>query len=754
MTETFIILGKLIASSALLYAFYWIVLRNKASYTMSRLYLLLIPFISIMMSGLSIPIYQSQTVTIDAPATIASTENPSITPSAQPLIQESSQQTVTPIQEEPSLLSSFDVNDYSQWCVILWAGIALVLIITALYHIAALYVMSRKMIAQTTPEGFSLIRSTNVPAPCSFAKTIFMPTSITGNSENLILRHEKAHIRHAHFIDVWVMELITRLLWFNPFMWMTRNELRNVHEFEADHDVMTSGADMSVYQTLLLEQVMDNGSLYANGFNHSFIRRRFIEMKHSTAGTLGKLGKLCMGAWVTLLFCGFTFAETNASDVKPAVPELQEPQMFVIEGTAEGACAKSDINIYLSDEYMHFKDDKPAMTVPVKDGKFHAEIPLKKMVAGRVQSTCKDAKAAELFFVPKETVVLHMAEHYSGILDYNSFDFYSYSKKVERGIFILRNVTNWESPYLPKIKGKKWDNVTSENMSFPEMSVKEVFFNKDETVLRIYAYDYYTGLCINKDFYLTDEKGNQYKLRRALYGKINENNGPEIRAFGGYYAFDPVPKDVKELNLMYAYYDTESKTIRVLGPGISHIKKAPKEVVRKPNFKVDITVSQGINDSGYLVAMYNKDMTSLTQIADLTVVNRKASFETYVEEPRMVDLTATFPDGSICTHCVRFPFVPGEHAEVKVMNGTFYLTGSTFYKQYSDADELEENARKYHKEEETQKLLVNYLKEHANEEGCVIFYYKNNILPRETILQMIPESVKNGRFKDIFNALQ
>ena len=147
-------------------------------------------------------------------------------------------------------------------------------------------------------------------------------------------------------------------------------------------------------------------------------------------------------------------------------------------------------------------------------------------------------------------------------------------------------------------------------------------------------------------------------------------------------------------------------------------------------------------------------MTNLTQIADLTVVNRKASFETYVEEPRMVDLTATFPDGSICTHCVRFPFVPGEHAEVKVMNGTFYLTGSTFYKQYSDADELEENARKYHKEEETQELLVNYLKEHANEEGCVIFYYKNKILPRETILQIIPESVKNGRFKDIFNALQ
>lgn len=117
----------------------------------------------------------------------------------------------------------------------------------------------------------------------------------------------------------------------------------------------------------------------------------------------------------------------------------------------------------------------------------------------------------------------------------------------------------------------------------------------------------------------------------------------------------------------------------------------------------------------------------------------------------MVDLTATFPDGSICTHCMRFPFVPGEHAEVKVMNGTFYLTGSTFYKQYSDADELIENAGKYHKQEETQALLLDYLKEHADEEGCVMRYMHHDVLPRETILSFVPDKVKNGRFRDFLH---
>ena len=236
-------------------------------------------------------------------------------------------------------------------------------------------------------------------------------------------------------------------------------------------------------------------------------------------------------------------------------------------------------------------------------------------------------------------------------------------------------------------------------------------------------------------------------MKRAVFGKLNEDNSPEVCTFGGYYAFEPVPEDVEELNFM-ADQKPEDVALMIEGTGIFHIKKAPKEADHEPNFKVDISVSQGIGDSGYLISMYDKTMCRRKQIADISVVNRKASFATYVDEPRMVDLTATFPDGSICTHCVRFPFVPGEHAEVKVMNGTFYLTGTTFYKQYSDADELIENAEKYHKQEETRALLLDYLKKHADEEGCVMRYMHHDVLPRETILSVIPDKVKNGRFKD------
>lgn len=168
------------------------------------------------------------------------------------------------------------------------------------------------------------------------------------------------------------------------------------------------------------------------------------------------------------------------------------------------------------------------------------------------------------------------------------------------------------------------------------------------------------------------------------------------------------------------------------------------------NLKIDIKVTQGIEDSGYLVHLFNRSQTQREQIGKITVTDKRASYETHVDEPLVGDLTAIFPDGSVCTACVRFPFVPGEHAEVKVKNGTFELSGSTFYKQWADADELEENARKYYKQWETDSIILNYLKNHADEEGCVMRYWQYQILPRQTILSIIPASVRNGRFKHFF----
>lgn len=327
---------KFIASTALLFAFYRIVLRGKASYAVSRAYLLALPIVSLIISVLTFEVYPTGTefaieqidfghytaptapVETDyvpdiAPAQAATTE-PAAVPAALP----ATAPAAAPVQVKQPIV--IDWMAMLKWTV---PAISLLLLLLAAYHIGKVLVIKSKMDVENTAEGYSLISSPSVNTPFSFAKTIFLPASLHEPGKSMIIRHEKAHIRHRHYADVWFMELITRLFWFNPFVWLCRNELRNVHEFQADHDVIESNVNINAYQTTLLEMVMNVSSPVVNGFNHSFIRQRFIEMKKSAVGTLGRVAKIGTLAWIGVMFCAFTFTEKRA-EPNPAVPSPDE----------------------------------------------------------------------------------------------------------------------------------------------------------------------------------------------------------------------------------------------------------------------------------------------------------------------------------------------------------------------------------------------------------------------------------------------
>ncbi|MBQ3630955.1 MAG: M56 family metallopeptidase [Prevotella sp.] len=101
----------------------------------------------------------------------------------------------------------------------------------------------------------------------------------SGETGRGLLRHELAHIHYGHSWDMLLCELTCRMLWPVPFAWMLRQDLRDVHEFQADRRVLKSGIDENEYQLLLIRKATGTGlQPVVNALNQSPIKRRFKMM--------------------------------------------------------------------------------------------------------------------------------------------------------------------------------------------------------------------------------------------------------------------------------------------------------------------------------------------------------------------------------------------------------------------------------------------------------------------------------------------
>lgn len=174
------------------------------------------------------------------------------------------------------------------------------------------------------------------------------------------------------------------------------------------------------------------------------------------------------------------------------------------------------------------------------------------------------------------------------------------------------------------------------------------------------------------------------------------------------------------------------------------------------NFTVHGTVSPGIGDIGYEVVSYllkGNRMTDSRIVRRIPVTDRRFTYSVYLPAPRIGYFRAWFPDGSLCSHIVRFPFIPGEECNLKVMNGTFSVTAEKgFYKDWAEADDLVGNATRYHTAEETSAILHKYIREHSDNPAVILLYLDYKALPLEEITPYISDEMMQGRFGDVIRS--
>ena len=193
---------------------------------------------------------------------------------------------------EPTEIVASGVTTTEQTAPTLWQQIPWYAVFTGAYLIGlavclARFVSSllsivrliRKSQRQALPDGTILIIHDKAYGPFSWMRYIIVSAQDLHDNRDMILAHERAHIRLRHSWDLLFAQLCATAQWFNPAVWLLKRELEAIHEYEADSHTLRQGFDARQYQLRLFEAATGvKFNTITNNFNNCSTKKRIIMM--------------------------------------------------------------------------------------------------------------------------------------------------------------------------------------------------------------------------------------------------------------------------------------------------------------------------------------------------------------------------------------------------------------------------------------------------------------------------------------------
>ena len=138
--------------------------------------------------------------------------------------------------------------------------------------------------------GIRTLISDNNTQSFSWMNYIILSKNDYNEAGLTIIAHERAHISLHHTYDLIIAQLCIIMQWFNPAAWLLYQELQNIHEYEADENVLRKGIDARQYQLLLIKKAVGT-RLYsmANSFNQSNLKKRITMMLQKKSSSWARL---------------------------------------------------------------------------------------------------------------------------------------------------------------------------------------------------------------------------------------------------------------------------------------------------------------------------------------------------------------------------------------------------------------------------------------------------------------------------------
>lgn len=196
----------------------------------------------------------------------------------------------------------------------------------SLLALARLIHEARRVEVAGVPEGVRVLTHPDIKTPCSWMCWMLLhPDDVRLRP---VIDHEMAHIRLRHSWDMLLCELTCCMLWCLPFVWMLRQDMRDIHEYQADSRVLEGNITDEEYQLLLIKKATSKGMQpLVNALNQSSIKRRFAMMYRKPSRR-----RMALKAVVMMPLCALAlaaFARPQALDAIEKDIEQTKPERYL-----------------------------------------------------------------------------------------------------------------------------------------------------------------------------------------------------------------------------------------------------------------------------------------------------------------------------------------------------------------------------------------------------------------------------------------
>jgi N-acetylmuramoyl-L-alanine amidase len=425
-----IYLIKTVLISGLLFGYFWLFLRNRAFHRFNRIFLISIPVLSLLLPSLHF--------------NLPGFWNPSAGGSPIRLLgvgQGSLEEAVTVYATK----TSGNIFSLPFISLLITLFISSFLLTRFIKTIRFLLDLRKDKIFMELPEATVYFVSEE-GTPFSFFKFIFWgeETEINSPAGRQILRHELFHVKKNHSLDIVGMEIISILLWFNPFIHLIIRELKVIHEYEAD-EYAISGTDEYEYASLLLMKISGSPLPLTNPFFKNQIKRRIAMITKSNKNKKAMMGRLLIVPLIALLISLFSFKMNKQllfHSQKTIKVVIDPGHGGVFTGTQFNGVLEKDINLSLAKKIQKLSKEYNVEVIMTRDkDEDVAGSDLRASLDYRTELAA--AKNADLF------ISIHMNNTESAAIQdkYSGFEIYVpansskvYDGSVKLGTIIANNI--------------------------------------------------------------------------------------------------------------------------------------------------------------------------------------------------------------------------------------------------------------------------------------------------------------------------